>query len=56
MSFYVEIGEQSLFSVFGDFSNSESNSNHCKEIDKVCLYVVWISKIGNLKESVKLSK
>ena len=37
-------------------NNSGSNSNECKEVGMVCLYVVQVSKTGNFKESVKLSK
>ena len=44
------------FNVFGDFNNLWPNSNECKESSKVCSYIFYFNKIGNFKESVKLSK
>ena len=53
--FYVDIGKQS-FNILGALSKSGSKSNVSKEIGKTYSKVALFNKIGNFKESIKLSK
>ena len=56
ISFYDDNGEQSLLMSLVLLEYSESNLDRSREIDKVCSKVVLFIKMGNFKESVKLSR
>ena len=54
--FYAETGEQNLLESWVPLVIQNQSQMISKEISKVCSYVVLFSRIGNFKESVRLSR